>query len=61
MFWFVVDILMLRRLGLGRPFRYALLLLLFGLVIAGSIYAFVVFHALDERRHVPHVYTPSTR
>jgi hypothetical protein len=61
MFWFVVDILMLRRLGLGRPFRYALLLLLFGLFIAGSIYTFVVFRALDERRHAYHVHTPSTR
>ena len=60
MFWFVVDILMLRRLGLGRPFRYALLVLLFGCLIAGSIYAFIVFRALDERRHVYHVHTHST-
>ena len=60
MFWFVVDILMLRRLGLGRPFRYALLGLLFGCLIAGSIYAFVVFRGLNERRHVYHVHTHST-
>ena len=60
MFWFVVDTLMLRRLGLGRPFRYALLVLLFGCLLAGSIYAFVVFRALNERRHVYHVYTHST-
>ena len=61
MFWFVVDILMLRRLGLGRPFRYALLVLLSGCFIAASIYTLVVIRALDERRHAPHVYTPSTR
>ena len=30
MFWFVVDILTLRRLGLGKPFRYVLLALILG-------------------------------
>ena len=55
MFWFIVDVLTLRRLGLGRPFRYALLVLLGGCLIAGLIYASVVFHALDERSHAPHV------
>jgi hypothetical protein len=61
MFWFVVDILMLRRLGLGRPFRYALLVLLFSCLIAGFIFTFVVFRALDERSHSPHVHALSAR
>ena len=60
MFWFVVDILMLRRLGLGKPFRYALLVLLFGCLIAGLIYTVVVFRALDERSHVSHVHAHGT-
>ena len=39
MFWFVVDILMLRRLGLGRPFRYAFCwCCCSAVVIAGLIY-----------------------
>lgn len=60
MFWFLVDVLTLRRLGLGKPFRYALLILLVGCFIAGLIYTFVVARAISERSHTPHVYTHST-
>ena len=60
MFWFIVDVLTLRRFGLGRPFRYALLALLGGCLIAGLIYVVVVFHALGERSHVPHVHAHSS-
>jgi hypothetical protein len=45
----LIDILLLRRLGLGRVLRYAILAALFGAVIAGLIYAFTVFSAVDER------------
>ena len=60
MFWFLVDILTLRRLGLGKPFRYAILLLGLGVVIAGLIYAGVVFKAISERSQSPHVHAHST-
>ena len=55
MFWFVVDVLTLRRLGLGRPLRYAIFFFLVGALIAGVIYASVVLHALDERSSEHHV------
>ena len=42
-FWWLVDVLMLRRLGLARPFRYMLLVLFAGCLIAGLIYTVVVF------------------
>ena len=55
MFWFIIDVLTLRRLGLGRPFRYAILLFLIGGLIAGVIYAAAVFHAVAERSTTNHV------
>ncbi len=61
MFWFVLDVLALRRLGLGRPLRYVFLVILAGCVIAGLIYAAVVFHAVTERSHPPHVHAHSSQ
>jgi hypothetical protein len=55
MFWFLIDVLALRRLGLGRSFRILLLVVLLGSLIAGAIYAVVVFHALNERTSGHHV------
>jgi hypothetical protein len=60
MFWFLIDVLALRRLGLGRPFRYIILVIVLGCLIAGLIYTFVVFHALTERNRAPHVQHHST-
>jgi hypothetical protein len=60
MFWFVIDVLALRRLGLSRPFRYVLLAFFVGCLIAGIVYASVVLNAVNERSHVPHVHTHST-
>jgi hypothetical protein len=60
MFWFLIDVLALRRLGLGRPFRYLILFILLGCLVAGLIYAAVVFHALTERNRAPHVQHLST-
>ena len=60
MFWFVIDVLALRRLGLSRHFRYVLLAFFIGCLIAGIIYASVVFNAVNERSHAPHVHTHST-
>lgn len=61
MFWFIVDVLTLRRLGLGRPFRYVLLAIFGSCLIAGLIYTVVVFRALAERSHSAHVYSHSTQ
>ena len=60
MFWFLIDVLALRRLGLGRPFRYLILVIVLGCLVAGLIYTFVVFHALTERNSAPHVQHHST-
>jgi len=59
-FWWLVDVLMLRRLGLARPFRYMLLVFFLGCLIAGAIYTFVFLNAAEERSHAPHVYTHHT-
>lgn len=59
-FWWLIDILMLRRLGLARPFKYMLLVFFFGCLAAGLIYAYVVFHVVSERNQHPHVHTHST-
>jgi len=55
MFWFIIDVLALRRLGLGRPFRYLILILLAGCLIAGFIYASAVMKAVSERSNTHHV------
>lgn len=60
MFWFFIRVRALQRLGLGKPFRYIILILFVGCVIAGFIYAAVVFHAVNERSHPPHVHAHSS-
>ena len=55
MFWLLIDVLALRRLGLGRPLRYIILVIILGCLVAGLIYTFVVLHALTERNSAPHV------
>ena len=48
-------------LGFGRGFvRPLLKLFLIGVVIAGLIYAYVVFKAVSERSEPHHVHTHST-
>jgi hypothetical protein len=59
-FWWLVDVLMLRRLDLGRPFRYLLIVLFLGCLIAGVIYTVVFLNAAMERRNVPHVHSHHT-
>lgn len=61
MFWFLLDILALRRLGLSRPFRYVLLVLLVGCLVAGFIFAAVVLNAVSKKTEVHHVQHHSTR
>ena len=60
MFWFIIDVLALRKLGLSRPFRYILLVFFVGCMIAGVIYAGVVMNAISERSNNPHVSTHSS-
>jgi hypothetical protein len=60
MFWYLIDVLALRRLGLGRPFRYLILVIVLGCLIAGLIYAAVIFHAVTERNSAPHVQRHTT-
>ena len=55
MFWFIVDVLALRRLGLSKPFRYILLIFFVGCLLAGVIYVSVVMKAVSERSNTPHV------
>lgn len=56
MFEYLLRVKALHRLGMGRPFRVAFIAILLVAVIAGFIYAFVVFHAVTERSH-SHVHT----
>jgi hypothetical protein len=60
MFWYLIEILALKRLGLGRPFRYLILIVLLCCLAVGIIYAAVVFHALAERNSARHVQPRST-
>ncbi len=60
MFKYQIHALAMRKLGLGRPFRLLILIVLFGCFLAGLIYTAVVFHALAERNSAPHVQHHST-
>jgi hypothetical protein len=60
MFWFIIDVLTLKKLGLGRPFRYLLLIFFAGCLIAGVIYVAVIVQALSERNNTHHVSTHSS-
>jgi len=44
-----------------RLFRPVLILFAIGIVIAGLVYACVVFKAVYERSHAPNVHSHSTR
>ena len=60
MFRFVLQVAFIRRILQFRLVRYALLLIFAEAIVAGLIYALVVFNALNERIHNPHVHTHST-
>jgi Kef-type K+ transport system membrane component KefB len=55
MFRPLLHVLALRKLGLTRLFRFLALAIFLGCLIAGLIYAAVVFHAVTESNHAPHV------
>jgi len=56
MWTFLVSFLVLRRLGLAKPIRYALAVLMIGLIFAALIYALCLFITLEERTNPAHVY-----
>jgi hypothetical protein len=57
-----IWLLLLSRVRLRRPRWFIPLVTLFaiGLIIAGLIYTYVVFQAVTERSHPPHVNAHST-
>lgn len=58
---FLFGYLFGRATGISRIVRPLLWLLLIGVIFAGIIYAYVVFHAVSERSQTPHVHAHSTR
>jgi hypothetical protein len=60
MFEYLLRVKALHRLGMGKPFRAMFVVVLLGAIIAGMIYAFVVFQAVNERSQSPHVHTHRT-
>ena len=44
-----------------RLIKLLLILFAIGVLIAGLIYVYVVFRAVNERSHAPHVHTHSTQ
>jgi hypothetical protein len=61
MFRFLLQVTFIRRVLQFRFVRLLLILVFAGAVIAGLIYASVVFHALTERNQAPHAQHNSTR
>lgn len=55
MFWFLLRVKALNRLGFTKPFRVAFLIVFLGALLAGLIYSYVVFNALSARSHIPNV------
>jgi hypothetical protein len=55
MFWYLMDVLALKKLGLARPIRYLLLSSISACLAAGIIYAYIVVHAISERNNSRHV------
>ena len=57
---FLFGYLFGRATGIHRIVRPLLWLCLIGVIFAGFIYAYVVFHAVLERSHDPHVHAHQT-
>ena len=53
MWAYVLSLLLLKKFGLPRPLRYAILIFLFGLLIVVVIYTANLFLTLNERVSVP--------
>ena len=57
---FILGFLFGQATGISRIVRPLLVLALFGVLIAGIVYAFVILQAVNQRSHVPHVHASST-
>ena len=51
----------LNKSPLGSFVRLFMKLVVIGILVAGLIYTYVVFRAVSERSHSPHVHAHSTR
>jgi hypothetical protein len=56
MWTFLFSFLLLRRLRIAKPIRYALAVLMIVLIVAALIYALGLFLTLEERTNPTHVY-----
>jgi hypothetical protein len=56
---FLLGFLFARATGISRFVRPLLVLVLFGVLIAGVLYALVVLRAVNQRSHAPNVHTSS--
>ena len=58
-----IWLLLLSRVRLRRPrwFMPFVTVFVVGLIIAGLIYTYVIYQAVNERSHPPHVHAHSTR
>ena len=56
----LLGFLFARATGISRFVRPLLVFVLFGVLIAGIVYAFVVFRTVNQRSHASHVHTSST-
>ena len=61
MFKYQIHALAMQNLGLGRPLRRLVLVVLLGCIVAGIIYFAVVFHAIEQRSNALHDHTHSTQ
>jgi hypothetical protein len=59
MFRFVLQVAFIRRVLQLRIVRLALLVIFLGAVVAGAVYTYVIFQAVEQRSHSPHVHTSS--
>ena len=60
MFDFALQVMFIRRILRLRIVRLAIVLILLGSVVAGAIYTYVIFQAVEQRSHSPHVHTHSS-
>ena len=56
MWTYLFSFLLLRRMGLSKPIRYALAVFLIGLILAVLIYTVILFFNLAERTNPTHDY-----
>ncbi len=61
MFRFVLQVAFIRRVLQLRIVRLMLLLVFLGAVVAGAIYTYVIFQAVTQRSHSPHVHAHSSQ